>query len=364
MKENPEIQTFLSIKIESLPRNKFGEIEFDQIKPAYAELRSLITEMIDGSEGQIVPIGIQQRIIEYARRWNGIYASINNYNLQEDAVNSFRSRGTVIRTINEWHQECTNGFKREDSHYLPSPFFATYAVIKSLGLQNEIKKLGDVNKLYADFQTDIGEKSKDIDSIMNGLRATASESIFLNYSRIFIEESEKHSSFKFWEKVKEKTVPVFKVGAAEKWILAGLILVGLFALLFLTGRANNYFPIVEAVLNQNGDTTNIYAIVISLLTRLLIISIWIYLITFCFRQFSVNKHLATVNKHRANALNSYKLFVDTIGKEDAPARHELMLQVAKAIYEQTQTGHLSKQGDAGNSSIIELTRLINPNSKS
>ena len=53
-----------------------------------------------------------------------------------------------------------------------------------------------------------------------------------------------------------------------------------------------------------------------------------------------------------------KLFLESINKEDINTRNTLMLHLAKAIFEQTNTGFISDKNDAINAGIIEITKMI------
>lgn len=43
-----------------------------------------------------------------------------------------------------------------------------------------------------------------------------------------------------------------------------------------------------------------------------------------------DRHLQALNNHRKNALNSYELFVESIGKDDPISKNALMLQVGQS----------------------------------
>ena len=135
------------------------------------------------------------------------------------------------------------------------------------------------------------------------------------------------------------------LGSAQIWLMVAVMLSALLVCAIFDQRLNTLLPI---------DKNNLIA---TIFTRVLAITIWLYLITFSFKQFSINKHLATINRHRSNALNSYKLFMNTISESDTNAHNTLMLTVAKAIYDQGSTGYLPGKSQE-NSSILELTKII------
>jgi hypothetical protein len=65
--------------------------------------------------------------------------------------------------------------------------------------------------------------------------------------------------------------------------------------------------------------------------------------------------------YRQNGFNSYKLFIETVSKDDVETINNLMLQLAKAIYDQTITGYISDKNPNINSGIVEITKMISSN---
>ena len=98
-----------------------------------------------------------------------------------------------------------------------------------------------------------------------------------------------------------------------------------------------------------------------MVTKVLVIAVVIFLMSFSFKQYSINKHLQTLNTQRQKALNSYKLFTTSISKDDTNSHNALMIQVAKAIYEPQSTGFLNEKGQQVNSGLVEITKLIGQN---
>lgn len=207
----------------------------------------------------------------------------------------------------------------------------------------------------------MNEKKEEIDKTLNVIknieaeaRRLAADRTFEEYAKIFKSEAVDFSSFGFDGKdkidpVSKKSKPFYKrqfnLGSAQIWLMVAVMLSALLVCAIFDQRLNTLLPI---------DKNNLIA---TIFTRVLAITIWLYLITFSFKQFSINKHLATINRHRSNALNSYKLFMNTISESDTNAHNTLMLTVAKAIYDQGSTGYLPGKSQE-NSSILELTKII------
>jgi len=81
-----------------------------------------------------------------------------------------------------------------------------------------------------------------------------------------------------------------------------------------------------------------------LLTKIVLVSIFAFFIVFCFRQYSIYKHLAFVNQQRKTAFDSYLLFHAAIGEKDTEATKSLLMSLAKTIHETINSGFLSSKG--------------------
>ncbi|MBX2956295.1 MAG: hypothetical protein KF846_09070 [Cyclobacteriaceae bacterium] len=340
MKEHQTIQEFLGRNIDVLSNPDFGSKNFNEIKDRFREIREMIVEMVEIAENTKIPSGLINQVYQFAGTWNSFHKQIETYNLDSDGRSEFRTRQNLINGIIQWYDSCMIGYDSQQSNR-PNNFLSVYNSIKNFNLKDvetERKKVAD---LVSDFQT----KKIAVDSITEEFRKKSGEQTLSDYSIIFHNESERHSCFKVNRK------DIFKIGAAEIWLVLGVGLSALFCYFLVSGKMNQVLGTITT-----GDSG---VVLINVLTRLIIISIWVYLISFCFKQYSVNKHLATLNRHRSNTLNSFKLFIESIDPSDSVTKNALMLEVAKAIYEQGMTGHLSGKGADNSPSIIELTRFVN-----
>lgn len=228
--------------------------------------------------------------------------------------------------------------------------------------QNKLIKYIVYQQIYSDDKIDFSEVDKkknevdavlaeikilnsDANKILNDLRNSASSVSTIEYSKIFESEANNYSTNKFKFSLS---------GIAEKWLIIGIILLVFFILdIFLM---HVYYPVYDLNSITNTPQINIGNLIFKITTFV----VFIFLIRFTFKQYIINKHLYTLNKHRANVLNSFNLFLNTIDREDSTTRHALMMEVSKAIYESGKTGYLdSKSDEVSNPSIIEITKLLN-----
>ncbi len=225
-----------------------------------------------------------------------------------------------------------------------------YSMIKAIHdssteiIDDAKKKQEMLSKAHLDAMDEVEKIRADANSsktIIEELKKTVSTQAVSDYAIVFEKEAKKN-----------------RINAGI-WLSIGIILTIVFISSFIYENVCDIFPteIINKTTNElvRYDYTN-------LLTKLILIAIQIFLISFSFKQYSINRHLQTLNTHRQNALNSYKLFTESIIGDDHSSRNVLMIQVAKAIYEYSQsTGFLSDKGQNVNSGIVELTKIIGEN---
>ena len=284
-----------------------------------------------------IPNAYLESIQSLIGEFNEHAKSIKTYNIDQDPSN-FQIRNRIITQIQNWYQFV---FRGHDNNRKVNNYLQVYNSLKILNLISLEKSKSQIDKLIRDTN----DTDKKAQEILKLLQVKASAESVQEYSSIFKNQALRHSNFAF------KIKPFhFKLGNAEYWLIISILLILGFA--YFIFNVNTIFPID---LNQKTSI-----VTVELITRLLIISFVIYLVTFSFKQFNIQKHLHTLNKHRQNTLNSFKLFIESLDQGDTVTRNALMMEVAKAIYEAGQSGYISsKDGGESAPSIIEMTRYMN-----
>jgi len=185
----------------------------------------------------------------------------------------------------------------------------------------------------------INEQKNRVEATLNEIQEKSANTVVSNYAQVFLNEAELNAGIsKNW----------FRFAVALSLITLGLLICIIEYGLF---NASEKIVTVDKVYYMYDYS--------KLISKIFLISILIYLISYSFKKYSVYKHLQTLNRHRHNSLNSYGLFAQSVIGNDAPTRNNLMLQVAKAIYEHVPTGFLSpKQEDLPAASVVEITKIL------
>ncbi len=342
MIDNAAVIKFFENEVSSLLKLEFGTKSFEDLRPILAQIKRWISEMIKISENtSLLPRELTGKIYDYVNTYNSLANDMLSYNMDVDAPTGFENRNRIILRVQSLQTVILSGddtdVQKEFKHF--RTFLAVYNTLKIEGL----KSLANTQKELSGIVIEIANKKKEYEALVLELKKKAAEVTTSDYAALFEAQaySHSHSKLQRWK---------WSSGSAEKWLIASVAAIAGFVYLL--------FNITKAIPVQ--FQTNATDITIQLLTRLVVLSFFIYLVTIVIKQYSIQKHLATLNTHRKNVLNSFNLFIQAIDKEDTQTRNALMLEVAKAIYESGQTGYVNSKDGDGSSSMIELTKYITP----
>jgi hypothetical protein len=295
-------------------------------------IHTFISEMIEVIQLDLkIPIilnsNVQGYIVEFAD-----FVKQFSTEIKGEPIDITNAKDRIFRDFDTWYDNYIN---KHDNYRSTITFYETYNTLKNLDKRTYQENF----KLIDDLKIKMKSESEAISTILEELQRTASKVTMSDYAKIFGDESKNHNR------------------SSYIWLGIGVLLAALFFILLLWTDVLKKFPTED--LTDKGEFLKYN--ISNLLIKLLIYAVLIFLISFSFRQYSIGRHLQTINKHRQNGLDSFKLFVESISKDDTEARNNLMLQLAKAIYEQTQTGYINDKNQNLNSSIVEITKMIGAN---
>lgn len=313
----------------------------DQLK----ELSEILGEMININESRTLPQQLASKIDKFN---SDILHFTNQIEQSEKGTPDIiaKKKDQYLTNIKKYYDQCFR-IGHQDN---PNKLIEYYSIVKSFGQSNN-KLNKEIENLKNSYSDNIVESKKGLEelkrhsseskTILNELKKKTSNQTVSDYAIVFEETAGKYKTL------------------SENWFKSGIILSIIFVILVLIV---SFCKILSTeILAENGDFIRYN--LSNLFTKILIVAVLIFLMSFSFKQYSINKHLQTLNTHRQNALNSYQLFTKSIVGEDENSQNALMIQVAKAIYENTQsTGFLNEKNQNVNSGIVELTKIIGKNS--
>lgn len=331
-----QLTKFNSFSVSKLVRKDIGSVGFQQLEGKITTVKRMLDEIIVIVETVTeIPHIYIDALFNHIALYNSVGNELVKYNpeghdsrIKQTCVNSAENLYTVMLT----GLDISGNWKPNSM-----PFIYLYTVLK----QRQLDNIGSVVIDAENTKKQFNDLKQNVETLLSSLQDKAKEVSLHDYSNIFSKQSESHSN---WN--------IKALGGSQIWLIFTLILIGFFG--YFIYNINGIYPI--------EPNANAAIITIEYLTRVLIVSFIIFLISFCAKQFNIQQHLAVVNKHRENTLNSYKLFIDSLGDSNSEVKHALMMEVAKAIYDSGQTGYLGSNDKSDSSpSLIEMTKYVGGN---
>ena len=178
------------------------------------------------------------------------------------------------------------------------------------------------------IQTALSQQKSDAEGILKDIRDTAAEQGVTQQAIYFQTESTDHD------------------GEADKWekrtIGVGITLIVFAVLSMLLHKWSWLAPV------------NTYETAQLITSKLLIFAILTYLLILSAKNYLNHKHNSVVNKHRQNALMTYKAMVDAT--DDPGSREAVLIQAASCIFNPQSTGYTANnEGTAvSGKSMVEI----------
>lgn len=333
------LREYKRYSVNALVREELGTYSFVGIKEVIDTIKRMIDEMlsiIDTHDDIQEPL--KKIVLKQVGEFNLRARDLVGYNPKDDDGKNKHNHSVFLNSFYDWYNSIFNGYDKNEK---PVNFLAIYSNLKNYNLLQLEKEKNEIDKLRNALD-DLLRQSK---TLNEELQKKGTEEIVTNYSHIFRAQALRHSNFNL-----QFSRPFVIFGNAQGWMIMCVLLVASFFIFIV--KLNTWIPI--NITGNGTDTT------LQFITRILIVSFSFYITTFCFKQYNIHKHLYTVNKHRENTLNSYRLFIESLDKSDVTTRNALMMEVAKAIYEAGNSGYISLRDTDNNSSVVEWTRYINP----
>jgi len=248
-----------------------------------------------------------------------IFQEILNFDL--DVGDNANRRDALIARLEQYYQMVFTQI------YPLVAYAAVRTVDFNLVDQQARAALQSVKDQAASVIGELEKQKKDAASILDDVRKTAAEQGVTQQAVYFKDEADKHAS---------------EASKWRWWTVTMAIAVGLYGLVALFLHKWNWLA-----------PQNIYESVQFSASKLLIFFVLAYMLFLCARNFMSNKHNEIVNRHRQNALLTYRALVESGSNPEA--RNVVLSHAASAIYGLHDTGY-TKQSETGitNSSVVEL----------
>lgn len=182
----------------------------------------------------------------------------------------------------------------------------------------------------------ITKKNKEAENILKQLQETTQKATIEQEAIHFSEEAQGHKK------------------SSYAWLLASVAIAAL--TLWFAWDNYSYFRRLLSPTEPQIIATLTTAQSIQLgLSKLFLFSFLVGGIIWSGRVYRAHRHNYVVNKHRQNALNTFKTFVGST--QDPQTKNAVLLQATQCIFMPQATGYITQEGDsAGHPQILEIVR--------
>jgi hypothetical protein len=296
------LEELATIKPTSLARTDdlSRDINFYEAVPHFEDMLEIVKQL---NERDIKRLGFTQL--------NQIVTACNQLKSFVDKVNAFTlNQNTPADVCKALIVSIQNAYDTiMEPLTLPLAFTATQATDYAK-IEREAKGYHSTMKAEADrFVSMIETYRKDAEKALSAVKEQAAEAGVSTNAQIFLGDSTAHSK------------------VAEKWLIATII-VSSITLLVASGF------VVLSFFYSPSTTSGAIQYVVSKIILLSTLSFSIY---WCAQNYKSQKHNETSNKHRANALMTFRAFVE--GADDSRIKDAVLMYAAQAAFSNRQTGY-------------------------
>ena len=297
------------IKASSLARTEelSRDINFSDAIPSFEEMLEIVKQLNQRSIERLSLTHINQ-IIKACTSLNNLIAKVKDFTLNQN---------TPADVCSAIIQEVKNAYDTiMDPLTVPLAFTATQATDYAK-IEREAKGYHATMREEAEaFKKMLEEYKSDAEKALQAVKDQAAEAGVATNAQIFLRDSEAHGE------------------TAGKWLKATIwsSVITLIAAIIFVFVSFKYKP------------ENTAAAIQYVVSKLILLSTLSFGIFWCARNYKSSKHNETLNKHRANALMTFRAFVE--GSGDQQIKEAILLQAAQAAFVNRPTGYESQEKES------------------
>lgn len=177
-------------------------------------------------------------------------------------------------------------------------------------------RLTTLSKQAEEEVVEIKKIKKNVEELLDATKKTTAQAGFTTFSEVFESEAAQH------------------IESSKKWFWGsvGIFIILILYLYFITNETIN----IISVNNARLDSLQIFTL---FLAKIFPATVGYYTLYQLIKNFNVNMHLKTTNKHRANVLKTFESFVKS--SDDPKTRDTVLIKAAESIFTIGETGYLS-----------------------
>ena len=323
------------VDLEALKRSDLSsEFDFERVHQDLSTVHAMLRK---------IPASPCERLLSLPREHVKIFSS----NLQEfyekrEAIKDFEidsgkdSRKAHANLLHEISDFCDRAkaalgptithLKAQQGGELENQVNATVAK----AVQNLNAEVDRAQTINAEAEAKEAERQKEISDLKLEVQNQLAKKPISQYKQIFAEQAKKHQKM------------------ARVWV----VVTGLLTLVF----GGIFWWLLKDLEPAGSDLSLVLQ---NLLTKGFFLSLIYLLLHRCIKNYTAEKHLETVNRHRQNALDTFDAFVDA-AEGDRETRDAVLLAATNCIFDANQSGYLSAKTSRSEStsSISAMAKAI------
>lgn len=314
-----DIENLLPKKASFINRSQWGEINFEDIKSGIETLFWIVEE-VSKLPIHVLPENIVSNSVTYLSNIKDIFEQIDTFSIANGDPSALRDN--IASNFKQQIQTLMS----EIGIWLP------VLALRAGEIQNWASQVKDtstkVARVLQDAETHVTTQRNEVDKAVQAARAAAG----------------KAGAAEFTHEFREEAVAVEKRSKCWLW------LTGIFSALALALSVLLMFGLL-------GDApANVWEAVYGLGGRVIAILVLFYAAVWSGRVVLANMHLASVNKHRAVSLQTLQALHKAA--EDSAAKDAVVLEAARAVYENVPSGYIGRQatGQGTGARTLEVVR--------
>lgn len=276
------------------------DINFSEAIPFFEEMLDIVKQL---NQRSIDRLGFAQinQIISTCTSLKNLIKKVKEFTLNQNTP-----ADVCIAII----QEVKNAYDTiMEPLTVPLAFTATQATDYAK-IEREAKGYHATMREEADtFKKMLESYKVDAEKALQAVKAQAAEAGVATNAQIFLTDSGNHAAI------------------AKKWLTATI----------LTSVITLIVAIIFVIVSFKYQPATTSAAIQYVVSKLILLSTLSFGIFWCARNYKSSKHNETLNKHRANALMTFRAFVE--GSGDSQVKEAILLQAAQAAFVNRPTGY-------------------------
>lgn len=303
------LEELAEIKATSLARTDelSRDINFSEAVPFFEEMLDIIKQLHQRSIDRLALNQINQ-IINACTNLKNLIVKVRDFTLNQNTP------ADVCKAI---IQEVKNGYDAiMEPLTVPLAFTATLATDYAK-IEREAKGYhATMKEEAATFKKLLDSQKVEAQNALQAVKDQAAEAGVATNAQIFLKDSENHGL------------------TAKKWLTATIWSSGITLIV----------AIIFVVISFKYHPENTAASIQYVVSKLILLSTLSFGIFWCARNYKSSKHNEMLNKHRANALMTFRAFVEGSGEQQI--KEAILLQAAQAAFVNRPTGYEGQEKES------------------